>query len=182
MDCAWCEGTLHPVELEGIQLDMCDTCDGIWFERDELLKVVEAEKSELMNTVLNEAWVNEPEEIDPTDGQKYSCPVCNEPLHRYQYHLKSGIEIDACDHGHGLWIDDGESQKIYLYLIEANKQISEQQRSELRTRLQQLHLDFKGREQELMDSLVKHDDMLSPLALPAHLLQLVYSLFYKLGI
>ena len=49
---------------------------------------------------------------DPPVG----CPVCGQSMRRYIYCEDSGVVVDSCDLGHGIWLDDGELAQIYDYL------------------------------------------------------------------
>jgi len=44
------------------------------------------------------------------------CPVCRQPMRRYIYSTDSGVAVDACATGHGIWLDDGELAQIYDYI------------------------------------------------------------------
>jgi len=36
LHCPKCDGTLKEVEFDGIQIDKCDKCGGVWLDADEL--------------------------------------------------------------------------------------------------------------------------------------------------
>lgn len=37
-------------------------------------------------------------------------------MRRYVYSTDSGVAVDSCVTGHGIWLDDGELAKIYDYI------------------------------------------------------------------
>ena len=38
-DCPKCEGKLHTGNFENIQIDICDTCGGVWLDAGELQQI-----------------------------------------------------------------------------------------------------------------------------------------------
>ncbi|MCA1591483.1 MAG: zf-TFIIB domain-containing protein [Acidobacteria bacterium] len=43
MQCPRCTGKLHEVSAEGLHLDRCDTCHGIWLDAGELVHLISNE-------------------------------------------------------------------------------------------------------------------------------------------
>ena len=43
MLCPLCGGSLHPVERQGIEIDHCSDCGGIWMDQGELSELVRRE-------------------------------------------------------------------------------------------------------------------------------------------
>jgi Zn-finger nucleic acid-binding protein len=43
MLCPLCGGALHPVERQGIEIDHCGDCGGIWMDQGELSELVRRE-------------------------------------------------------------------------------------------------------------------------------------------
>ena len=41
LKCPKCDGTLHESHHEGVKLDICDKCSGVWFDAGELAQVAE---------------------------------------------------------------------------------------------------------------------------------------------
>lgn len=44
LKCPKCDGTLYETDYEGIKIDVCDKCTGVWFDAGELAQVVDKEK------------------------------------------------------------------------------------------------------------------------------------------
>jgi ribosomal protein L37AE/L43A len=44
LGCPKCDGTLMETEFEGIKIDVCNKCTGVWFDSGELAQVVDKEK------------------------------------------------------------------------------------------------------------------------------------------
>lgn len=87
----------------GIDVDRCPTCRGAWYDAAEL--------------ALLEATVTREE--DPRRGtiefaQRQSglrCPVCGEAMRAFNYRAYN-LELDACPHEHGFWLDAGEADRV----------------------------------------------------------------------
>ncbi|HUF04577.1 MAG TPA: zf-TFIIB domain-containing protein [Aridibacter sp.] len=43
LDCPKCDGYLFESEYEGIAIDICDSCSGVWLDAGELVQIVDAE-------------------------------------------------------------------------------------------------------------------------------------------
>lgn len=41
MKCPHCQETLHMTQREGIEIDYCPECRGVWLDRGELDKIIE---------------------------------------------------------------------------------------------------------------------------------------------
>ena len=41
LQCPKCDGTLHETDYEEIKIDVCDKCNGVWFDAGELAQVVD---------------------------------------------------------------------------------------------------------------------------------------------
>ena len=41
LQCPKCDGQLHETEYEGIAIDVCDKCSGVWLDAGELAQVID---------------------------------------------------------------------------------------------------------------------------------------------
>jgi hypothetical protein len=41
LQCPKCDGTLHETDYEDIKIDVCNKCNGVWFDAGELAQVVD---------------------------------------------------------------------------------------------------------------------------------------------
>ena len=44
------------------------------------------------------------------------CPRCHETLPPVNYQGNSGIIVNTCENGHGIWLDAGELPKIQIFM------------------------------------------------------------------
>ena len=67
MNCPVCNVTLAISEKQGIEIDYCPKCRGIWLDRGELDKIIERSASEAPFT----SWSNQPYQKHSGDHAKY---------------------------------------------------------------------------------------------------------------
>jgi len=99
------EGTELVVEREyhGIEVDRCPSCNGRWLDHEEL--------DHLEATVPST-----PEERRATvkyaeRQSELACPKCGGTMTAFNYRAYN-LELDACEKGHGWWLDAGEEARV----------------------------------------------------------------------
>ncbi len=95
---------LVDVEREGIELDWCLSCRGLWFDEGELQLL--AEKS---GRAINPADLARTD--GPTGKGKRRCPRCRKKMGQATVGSAAGPKIDCCP-AHGIWLDRGELGQI----------------------------------------------------------------------
>jgi len=69
MKCPVCpESTLAMSNREGIEIDYCPTCRGVWLDRGELDKIIERSAAEQQQVQRNEGYRGE---LDRDDDDRY---------------------------------------------------------------------------------------------------------------
>jgi len=100
------------IKIGEVEIDSCPTCQGYWFDTDELRKAKD-EKVQQAKWFDFDLWKDEAKfKAAPSQRQ---CPVCGERLYRINYH-ESDIEIEVCKNHHGIWLNRGEFKKIIGYV------------------------------------------------------------------
>jgi uncharacterized protein len=114
VDCPKCVGKLQELKVESESVDACFVCEGIWFDREELDKVIAADSKNFKSAGLDQdevdakEWSGAPgKELDHKGGK---CPRCSAPLSITKY--KKDVFVDVCAAGHGIWLDGGEIHKL----------------------------------------------------------------------
>lgn len=94
----------------GLEIDVCPGCWGMWFDPNELGKFFES-------PTLKEKFFL-PEEAMPLDAVGYTissrarlCPRCKQAMSEKEF---GGVQIDICLDCQGIWLDEGELQRIVL--------------------------------------------------------------------
>jgi Zn-finger nucleic acid-binding protein len=95
MRCPVCKAEFVVVEREGVELDWCPFCRGLWFDRGELEALA--------------ATLGLP--LPPLTGEKgpgsRRCPRCQSPMSTLVLR-EPPLTLDLCPQNHGLWFDAGE--------------------------------------------------------------------------
>ncbi len=114
MDCPKCVGKLQKKQAEGIEIDVCFVCEGIWFDSNELKEILKRDslnfkKIDLGREELDGKEAGElKEKLDNKTGR---CPVCNKSKSLVKKKFKD-VNVDICPIGHGLWLDGGEIHEL----------------------------------------------------------------------
>lgn len=104
MKCPRCHDPLLTLEHEGLELDYCDQCQGIWLDAGELHNFAQQSGP---NSILRELvalrgrarWLRQPR-----------CPICRRSMRdvRLTPPRSTEIQLDRCGRGCGIWFDRGE--------------------------------------------------------------------------
>ncbi len=99
MKCPVCRVPGFVVEYQGVELDLCAECNGIWFDRGELDLVLGHDHP------VNQAPAS-------SDEAKRPCPICRKKMDKVNIGPDRRVLIDACPEGCGLWFDQGELSEL----------------------------------------------------------------------
>ncbi len=117
MRCSDCNTPLKNVPHENLAIDVCQKCDGVWFEDGELLPYLQMmlQKHE---DIPHSRIDLEKEVIRVQSGGRVgrSCPVCVEPMRPFNYAYDSNIILDRCSICGGVWADKGEIVQLAVYV------------------------------------------------------------------
>lgn len=89
------------VERDGVEVDWCLSCHGIWFDADELELLAEKAGRDLRPAVLGHA------PADKVTEQSRRCPRCRRKMAKVEVPGGSKVIVDRCAE-HGVWFDAGE--------------------------------------------------------------------------
>ncbi|MFQ5830020.1 MAG: zf-TFIIB domain-containing protein [Candidatus Methylomirabilia bacterium] len=102
MQCPRCKGDLRRADLQGIEVDRCSSCEGLWLDYGEL--------DQLEDTVLDDDHAKGSLMFRSAPGG-LSCPRCQQPMRAFSYRAYN-LELDFCESEHGWWLDRGEEQRV----------------------------------------------------------------------
>ena len=101
MHCPKCVHTsLKPYQVQktDVVVDCCTSCQGVWFDANELNDVLPVATKDLQV----------PNDAKPT---AMTCPKCRVPLEAFNY-PQTYVEIDMCTECKGLWLYRSELKEI----------------------------------------------------------------------
>lgn len=101
---------------EGVEIDQCRTCQGIWLDEGELITIIEEREKTFSREFCNEVIKRQRAGI-PQDEIKtqVACAVCGKAMRPNNYNYNSGVIIDFCPSNHGVWLDHLELEKIQAH-------------------------------------------------------------------
>jgi Zn-finger nucleic acid-binding protein len=103
MKCPKCSDEIRPIDsAEGVELDFCGSCKGIWFDAGEV-----AEYFELATDVPDLDTANATKGIT-----NYHCPKCDAILEEFRYSKLDDLLVDRCPGCGGIWLDQGEVPRL----------------------------------------------------------------------
>lgn len=199
MNCPRCHTELKQIMLGNIQVDTCDSCEGIWFDGDELTKVLDGLGEALKDSLAGKSWEGEGRErIEKLGVSDLVCPKCGRGLQKIRYCYSSEILVDSCE-SCGLWLDDSELRKVYEYLktseIKMTPELSQRiraaykeekldpaKKNKLIKALERIELEAAVEEEKMIDGMVGSDDRAGLMRPMGVLLQFIYRIFYRLGL
>jgi len=117
LNCPACGSWLDAQNEQGIRVDVCPKCSGIWFDRDEIRQYVE-QMSEDPNTksaelrtkaikVVRHSQITQEHRVCPHDGSE---------LTTFNYAYNSNVFLDRCERCMGIWVDAEELPKLATYI------------------------------------------------------------------
>jgi Zn-finger nucleic acid-binding protein len=118
--CPRCKNGLREWDYEGIQLDQCPSCRGYWCDQGELREILRRREMEFSSKDHQEikaekgrAQVNSrPED----SASELKCVLCQALMERFNYDYSSGVILDRCPRGHGLWFDEQELAQVQIFV------------------------------------------------------------------
>ena len=95
--------TLHTFNTsEGVTVDLCDKCRGMWMDKGETARAAELETDfPDYRAVAGSAVLT-----------NLICPCCGSKLHNMKYAPNSDLKIEYCQKCGGMFLDAGEMSKI----------------------------------------------------------------------
>ena len=100
--CPKCAAAMEPIELDGVQIDRCGTCHGIWFDMLEHEDLKAISGSEVVDT-------GSAEQGRRNDAKRrIQCPVCDQPMISMVVAAQPHIHYEACTVCYGVYFDAGE--------------------------------------------------------------------------
>jgi Zn-finger nucleic acid-binding protein len=121
MQCPKCDAPLAASVRDGLTMQACPRCGGMWLTaeqldalEDETFKLGDAEKGSL-------TFTSEPSAL--------KCPECGAAMRTFQYRLYD-LDLDFCAEGHGYWLEAGEDKRVLELMREEAGRLGRSHRAE----------------------------------------------------
>lgn len=106
MNCPKCKtAALAPTQVQAVQVDQCPRCHGIWFDEQELGRLLAADRKDLKPLARS---TNDP----GTDAVTGGCPRDGKELLRVRSAKDRQVVVDICPRCRGIWLDGGEFRRL----------------------------------------------------------------------
>jgi len=107
MKCPKCgTETMNEVSVKGVAVERCSSCNGTWFDAQELRYLL-AEDARHVASLRRGAADEE------LEGKKGLCPRDGAELLRVYSSIDRSVILDACAECRGIWLDGGEFEKLF---------------------------------------------------------------------
>jgi len=151
--CPVCRVPMETMRIEGIEIDVCPSCNGIWLDEGELsaLASLEPKAFEGVEHILIPPEEKMEEIRQSANVSERICPRCGVKLYTYRYGGNSDIVIDGCERCGGIWLDAGELKKILDYMDTLKRPLTPEEQAIVNQAIKQ----SKIRMQEIEDSFAR---------------------------
>lgn len=112
MKCPHCGAVLAPAKRDGIDVEACGRCGGMWLTRQELDQL----EDEAYDLGKKGSLVFNPAASDR------ACPECGTGLQKFQYR-DYDLELEFCPNGHGFWLEAGQDQRVLQLMRQEEKSL-----------------------------------------------------------
>lgn len=101
--CVKCNSILDRANFEGLEVDLCPRCGGLWLDRGEITRAARLPEQELsrLRSLLTDVGGPPPLPSDST----VPCPACEGKLAEV---MLGSVHVDFCESCQGLFLDRGE--------------------------------------------------------------------------
>ncbi|MFH1007726.1 MAG: zf-TFIIB domain-containing protein [Candidatus Latescibacterota bacterium] len=108
MLCPTSKVEMDQLTYEGVNVDCCSECGGIWLDAGELRLIVNIKEQQFTQEELDAAMKADSRKKEES---VVPCPKCSAPMEKRESY---DTVVDMCPEGHGVWLDKGELERIQI--------------------------------------------------------------------
>ena len=117
MKCPFHHANLKTINYHGVDVDICPSCQGIWFDKGELKEYLDNFLTEKKDIPVSDFQVgNAVNKISLPPQTSLDCPRCGKSLVSFNYAYNSNILLEKCLNCNGIWVDGGKLTKLANYM------------------------------------------------------------------
>ncbi|UCD76947.1 MAG: zf-TFIIB domain-containing protein [Phycisphaerales bacterium] len=118
MNCPHCHLEMSLVEYEGVLIHTCDECGGEFVGPAELAHITRTREQKFPAVLQQALSDRQPVAGVPVEEteREVACPACSAPMQVINYCCDTGVCIDRCGQCRGIWLDNGELEKLQVLL------------------------------------------------------------------
>lgn len=109
LKCHTCKVSLSPESMGPRLLERCQECRGTWISQAQLKEILEQAAESLeegVAAVESDGHADIGHTFAPSRLAR-GCPQCKLDMENFKFE-ETGIWVDSCPDGHGIWLDEGE--------------------------------------------------------------------------
>ncbi len=114
MKCPNCDAELEQKKRDGVDMEICPSCQGMWLSRQEL--------TQLEDEVFDFGDDEKGSMMLGSEPTARNCPLCAKPMRGFQYRLYD-LEMDFCEDQHGYWLEADEDKRVLELMKEEEKNL-----------------------------------------------------------
>jgi Zn-finger nucleic acid-binding protein len=107
LNCPKCNGRLEPVVYQGIEIDRCQQCGGIWFDSQEVEALTKVKGPDILDIGQTETAAH----YNLTEKEIH-CPRCRTQMIRMLDIDEYNLWYEKCLNCGGIWLDAGEFKQF----------------------------------------------------------------------
>jgi Zn-finger nucleic acid-binding protein len=121
IDCPRCKLPLSRESYEGVEVDLCQACWGMWLDTGELEAIIASHQfrfsPEEKKLVIEGRGPRQKGPVEPV-----ACPRCAGRMERIYLDTQVHLVVDRCPR-HGFWLDAGEIKALQV-MAEKSRAVS----------------------------------------------------------
>lgn len=108
MQCPKCKAKMTMLDIDGIEVDRCGLCGGMWFDLGEERALKESTSEEAGRFDIGSPSLGERHNAI----RDYDCPKCKAKMVKLSHHEQRHIEYERCATCGGVYLDAGEFEDL----------------------------------------------------------------------
>jgi len=117
--CPHCSQVMRAESYEGASLHRCGACGGVWVGMVDMRLIVQRREEVFVQEVVDDVRQRVRQRsrvISPEEKKRQlPCPVCATKMPPFLYNYSSGIVINQCPKDHGVFLDQGELERVQAH-------------------------------------------------------------------
>ena len=114
MKCPTCDAELVLKKRDGVEMEVCPSCQGMWLTCQEL--------AQLEDEVFDFGDDEKGSLMLGSESTTRKCPQCGKLMRSFQYRLYD-LELDFCEEQHGYWLDAEEDKRVLELMKKEEKNL-----------------------------------------------------------
>ncbi|NNL95445.1 MAG: MFS transporter [Xanthomonadales bacterium] len=106
MRCPKCRADMEQIDYEGVEVDRCSVCNGVWFDEGEVEQLASRDAARVIDT----GSARQGKKQNKVD--EYRCPRCGGGMLKKTDQEQSHIWYETCGDCHGSFFDAGEFRDL----------------------------------------------------------------------